>query len=1087
MKFDTDFNGRIIQVMDALSYGDAVSNQVVQLDSLFRSLGFNSAVYTKFFDERVEKYRHDLSDLQVDERDILILHFYGHSEYAVPFTLESYCTHILVYHNITPAEYFDSKTDTHDFCARGRAQLLAIISEFDFYWGDSQYNLEEIITLGVDPLRCDVIPIIVPVPSEENQSIRDQGSWLFVGRIAPNKQQDKLIKLFSRLRKNHPGAAQMLYLVGAYSSNDPYYNKILEGIQSLGLKDHIVLTGKLSYEERDAHYRRSTLFVSMSAHEGFGVPLVESPLRGLPVVALNTSAVAETVGCHQALARNEDDLEKLIINAISDPSFRTELLTKESTHAARYAPQPVARQLMSALAKVLPRKNEFRSVSIVICTYNRRLYLERLLDYLSYQTNSNFEIIVVDGPSNDGTKEFLDTWSGRIKIRHNPERNLSKSRNMGIECSSSEIVAFIDDDAIPFDDWVENILRAYNSRPLTTAGLGGPVYYAGSFWFQAKDNAINKFGEAIVNIETDRIGKDGWLRYNTGTNATFRKCALVSINGFDEQYDYFLDESEVCYRLQSNRIGLIGYEPELYLRHEFAQSENRLGRYKYNWFTICKNSAYFAAAYSGLSDDALHKYLIERFNKERITHFDEAVQQGELSAIERDQHVDAVWKGMKQGLEDYKSSFPRTRKLLIMPSSFLPFHAVNTRLRVAHEIKRLHVCIVSKEFPPFAGRGGIGTLYYHLASELLLMGHYVTIITPSDDPHVFEQGRFRVLFCGRQSASFSGLDGGFANNMDWSLSATDAISKLAEYHPVDVVDSALWDTETLSFVLIRREERPALVVRLVTPFPVASEINGWQVPSDTANYFKLAERKLIEKADAVVPISESIIETIENTYSIVRDCRWSKVPCGIAYWPSFDVNDDYTDIQQLSDLPDSVLKCRKIILFVGRLELRKGIDVVLQAANTFLAADDKARLIIAGRDVEDWQHRCQDVVRDDIRNRIHFVGEVTEASREKLLAKAYCLLFPSRYESFGIVPLEAFVHGVPVVAAASGAIPEVVLENCGLLFDIKKPDDLGYQVAKLISDVEMRNRLSLGARKRALDLSSRKSALESINVYHSII
>lgn len=71
------------------------------------------------------------------------------------------------------------------------------------------------------------------------------------------------------------------------------------------------------------------------------------------------------------------------------------------------------------------------------------------------------------------------------------------------------------------------------------------------------------------------------------------------------------------------------------------------------------------------------------------------------------------------------------------PSSFLAFGASAARLRVGYEVPSLHICIISKEFPPFAARGGIGTLFYHLASELLLLGHHVSVIAPGEQASEF--------------------------------------------------------------------------------------------------------------------------------------------------------------------------------------------------------------------------------------------------------------------------------------------------------------------------------------------------------------
>ena len=1087
MLLDTNFSGRFIQVVEALSVGDAVSNQIIALDKIFKNLGLNSSIQTKWHDEPVVDFREALDLSNVTESDVVVHHYCGYSEYSVNEVLNCYATKIICYHNITPAELFSPDSSTFKFCLKGRQQLPKILSSFHYFWGDSLYNISELITLGAPPSLCSVVPIVIAPPQDVVAGLGNEvGMWLFVGRIAPNKCQIELVELFSSIRLSKPEIAKQLYIVGGYQEGEPYFQQLLKRIKELALTNCVFVVGKVSDDEREIFYRRATIFISASVHEGFGVPLVEAPLRGVPVVALNNTAIGETLGNGNGLASSISSLKILIEKTLSDSIFRQHLITDQLHNAKRFAPNVVQASVREALALVLPKRRHFRTVTVVICTYNRRTYLERVLDYLGYQTNPYFEVVVVDGPSDDGTKDLLLQYDGIIKIEHNPERNLSKSRNIGIELSTGDIIAFIDDDAIPFDDWINTILVEYNKRPLTLMGLGGPVYYAGTLKYQCCDIGFNKFADALVNINSSNIGKNGWARSLIGTNSTFTRDSLMKIGGFDEQYDYFLDESDLCWRMQINN-GLLGYTDNLNLRHEFAESANRKGKLNFNWKVICKNTAYFIAAYSGLEGAILLDYLRERFIRERIRPLEAAVNAGDMSGEEYDMHVIGIWSGMDQGLAD-SHHFPRTRTLKPTLSAFLPFIATKSRLRVEHEIKRLHVCIVSKEFPVFAGRGGVGTLYYHLASELLLMGHEVTVVIPHGTYDSFVQGRFRVISAPYQELQLKGVDSNFANNINWSVNALAAVSELNSQHQIDVIDSALWDTEALAIALLPSSRRPPLLLRLVSPFPIVARINGWQVPPEVAPFFLGAERTLIEHADAVVPISESIAQTIEVEYNLLTDDRWRKMPCGVAYWPFFDVQHGYSTLQELENIPAKNIESAKLIVFVGRLEYRKGIDLVLMAANRILAADVDAQLVIAGRDTENWVSRAESHVDIAFRCRVHFLGEIADSTRDKLLARAYCLLFPSRYESFGLVPLEAFVHGVPVIGSRSGAIPEVVIDDvCGLLFESDNSESLARAVIDLCKEPSTRLRLSVGAKHRVRELSSRNMAMRTIQLYADLI
>jgi glycosyltransferase involved in cell wall biosynthesis len=1087
MPLSSNFSGRIIQLTDALDRFDAVSNQVCHLDRLLRAKGFSTVISSKWAHPDREALRMNRTELAIRDKDILLVHYYGYSEGLHEWLQDQYCTKVMVYHNITPHGFFDKTDNNFDFCKKGRTQLKEIIPNFHFFWGDSQYNLEELLTLGANPDRTSVVPIIVQRGgTRQAMPEKRSGQWAFVGRVAPNKGIVELVDLFAAMRRKSTSVAEQLVVVGGFDPADSYGKRVQDAIDRSGCKEHICFTGKISDEKRNSILLTSDIYVSLSEHEGFGVPLVEASFFDLPVVALDRAAVSETLGSGKGICSDAAAIEAKIAELAKDADARRALLADQKANAWRFTEGAVSQQVLDALCKILPGKNRFRTVSVVICTYNRRDYLERCLEYLTFQSRDDFEVIVVNGPSDDGTNELLEAYRHRVKIAQNPERNLSKSRNLGIDLASGDVVAFIDDDALPFDDWIDGILNAYGERPLTTAGLGGPAYYAGTFWFQAEDNGIDADCQVKVNIDSREIGRDGWLRYNTGTNATFSRDYLHQIKGFDEQYDYFLDESELCFRLQKGGA-LIAYVPDLYVRHEFAQSHNRNGKFKYNWHTICKNSAYFIATHSNRKGKALREFIDRRMKDERIKPLDEAVLAGTLSSEERDRHVDAILAGVAQGLEDAKS-WPRTRDLADRPTDFLRYQTRQDRWAVGRDIKPLHICIVSKEAPPFGGSGGVGTLYYHLASELLLMGHHVSLVVPAGEDRIHRQGRLSVYFTKGLSFDLPPMDNGFGGNVDWSLTTLAKLASIQKERPIDIVDSALWDTEALSFALLDPAKRPPLVVRLVTPYVVSAEHNQWAPSAEQLALFMEAERSLIRNADAVIPISHMIADTVIAKYGVESDNRWSIGHCGIAHWPAFDVNEGYGEFPELGGIDVDRLQNRKLVVFVGRLERRKGIDLILESAGEILESDPNAFLVIAGRDPENWAEKFRETLTGPLADRFIALGEVSNATREKLLAHAYCVLFPSRYESFGLVPLEAFVHGVPVVASNSGAIPEVVINGeCGILFNPDHSNGMTQAVIRLLHDEALRGNMSAHARNRVKALSARNSALHSIDVYARVL
>src|SRR4051794_34868435 len=111
-------------------------------------------------------------------------------------------------------------------------------------------------------------------------------------------------------------------------------------------------------------------------------------------------------------------------------------------------------------------------VSVVICTYNRAAALREVLDALRRQTSQGFEVVVVNGPSVDGTSELLAAQAGAVRVVENPERHLSRSRNLGIAAAAGELVAFIDDDAVPEPAWLQELTAPFaDDRVGATGGL----------------------------------------------------------------------------------------------------------------------------------------------------------------------------------------------------------------------------------------------------------------------------------------------------------------------------------------------------------------------------------------------------------------------------------------------------------------------------------------------------------------------------------------------------------------------------------------------------------------------------------------
>ena len=234
-------------------------------------------------------------------------------------------------------------------------------------------------------------------------------------------------------------------------------------------------------------------------------------------------------------------------------------------------------------------------MSVVICTYNRAEGLRQTLECLRRQRHDDFEVVVVNGPSTDHTESVLAEYADQIKLGNNPLANLSVSRNIGIRAAAGDIVAFIDDDALPEADWLTQALQPFDDPGV--GGVGGIVLDHTGMDLQYRFSAANRFGEGIFSDDTpfDHFSVPGsWtFPYLQGTNALFRRSALAEVGLFDETYDYYLDETDLCLRIVDAGYVLrqLDCAP---VHHKYLPSAVRnQARIITNWYPVVKNFTYF--------------------------------------------------------------------------------------------------------------------------------------------------------------------------------------------------------------------------------------------------------------------------------------------------------------------------------------------------------------------------------------------------------------------------------------------------------------------------------------------------------------
>lgn len=176
---------------------------------------------------------------------------------------------------------------------------------------------------------------------------------LFTGRIVPNKKQEDIIKSFYYYQKYY-NAESRLFLVGSYRGMDDYYNRLKKYAEELGVKN-VVFTGHIKFNSILAYYHLADVFLCMSEHEGFCIPLVEAMHFQIPIVACDHAAVGETLGTGGILLPSSDCLlaAGAIDRVVCDGGLRNKIIENQKKEMKRFLTKTVGDKFIELLEKFI--------------------------------------------------------------------------------------------------------------------------------------------------------------------------------------------------------------------------------------------------------------------------------------------------------------------------------------------------------------------------------------------------------------------------------------------------------------------------------------------------------------------------------------------------------------------------------------------------------------------------------------------------------------------------------------------------------------------------------------------------------------
>jgi glycosyltransferase involved in cell wall biosynthesis len=347
------------QFHPVIAYGDAVGNDCLELQRMFWASGIRSDLFAWGTRPEVRGLTRDWRDLErLKSRDGLLLVHHSMGNDAVSDVAKLPVRKAVIYHNITPAAYFEGlNEEARRYADIGRQQLVELARAAEFGFADSEYNRRELADAGC--ANTAVVPIaidweqfdVAPDPDVTRRLADERTVILVVGQILPHKAIHDVIAAFATYREADRGAR--LYLVGSTAMSGDYLAKMRRTVAAAALDDAVTFTGPVTTEQLVAYYRGASAFLTLSEHEGFCVPLLEAMRSDLPIVAHAGGAIPETLGDAGILLERKtpETVAAELERVVRDQALRKDLVDRGRRRIEEFSRERIVERLRTALAQ----------------------------------------------------------------------------------------------------------------------------------------------------------------------------------------------------------------------------------------------------------------------------------------------------------------------------------------------------------------------------------------------------------------------------------------------------------------------------------------------------------------------------------------------------------------------------------------------------------------------------------------------------------------------------------------------------------------------------------------------------------------
>ena len=331
----------IHQFLPVFARHDAIGETVLEIQRTLREWGYESEIFVEKPIPQTSTISKHFTEYQQKISDVIIYH---HSIFSTlsDFTCTLDNPKILFYHNITQHQFFEKYDKSiASECFLGRKQLEKLSKHFKYAMGVSEYTKNELLSLNFK----NVLPMQYFINMERFSNIKpkteimekykDTTNVVFVGRRSPNKKIEDILKTFAYFQIFNPKSK--LFILGGSWAVESYEKELHELAKLLRLEDFVFINS-LTDEELASYYRIADVFLCMSEHEGFCVPLVESMYFEVPIVAYNSTAIPDTLGGTGILINHKkhDEIAMILDMITSNDSLAKAVTSKQKERLQFY-------------------------------------------------------------------------------------------------------------------------------------------------------------------------------------------------------------------------------------------------------------------------------------------------------------------------------------------------------------------------------------------------------------------------------------------------------------------------------------------------------------------------------------------------------------------------------------------------------------------------------------------------------------------------------------------------------------------------------------------------------------------------------